>query len=60
VEIFPGFPAAEVLYDEAGAVRGVATGDMGVGRDGQPKGIISRAWSCMPATRCSPRARAGI
>ncbi len=36
VEIFPGFAAAEVLYDEAGAVRGVATGDMGVGRDGQP------------------------
>ncbi|WP_191060372.1 electron transfer flavoprotein-ubiquinone oxidoreductase [Geminicoccus harenae] len=36
VEIYPGFAAAEVLYDEAGAVRGVATGDMGVGRDGQP------------------------
>ena len=36
VEIFPGFAAAEVLYDAAGAVRGVATGDMGVGRDGQP------------------------
>ncbi len=36
VEIFPGFAAAEVLYDESGAVRGVATGDMGIGRDGQP------------------------
>ncbi|WP_345248796.1 electron transfer flavoprotein-ubiquinone oxidoreductase [Pigmentiphaga soli] len=36
VEIFPGFAAAEILYDEAGAVKGVATGDMGVGRDGQP------------------------
>jgi len=36
VEIFPGFAAAEVLYDEAGAVRGVATGDMGVGRNGEP------------------------
>ncbi|MEA4837212.1 MAG: electron transfer flavoprotein-ubiquinone oxidoreductase [Rhodospirillaceae bacterium] len=36
VEIFPGFAAAEVLYDESGAVRGVATGDMGVGKDGQP------------------------
>jgi electron-transferring-flavoprotein dehydrogenase len=35
VEIYPGFAAAEVLYDESGAVRGVATGDMGVGRDGQ-------------------------
>jgi electron-transferring-flavoprotein dehydrogenase len=36
VEIFPGFAAAEVLYDDAGAVRGVATGNMGVGRDGNP------------------------
>lgn len=34
VEIFAGFNAAEVLYREDGAVRGVATGDMGVGRDG--------------------------
>ena len=36
VEIYPGFPAAEVLYDENGAIAGVATGDMGVGRDGEP------------------------
>jgi flavin-dependent dehydrogenase len=36
VEIFPGFPAAEVLYNENGAVRGVATGNMGVGKDGEP------------------------
>ena len=36
VEIYPGFAAAEILYDEAGAVRGVATGNMGVGRDGEP------------------------
>lgn len=36
VDIFPGFAAAEVLYDETGAVKGVATGDMGVGRDGEP------------------------
>jgi len=36
VEIFPGFAAAEILYDEQGAVRGVVTGDMGVGRDGAP------------------------
>jgi len=34
VEIFPGFAAVEVLYDDQGAVRGVATGDMGVARDG--------------------------
>ena len=36
VEIFAGFPAAEVLYDEAGTVRGVATGNMGLSKDGQP------------------------
>jgi len=36
VEIFPGFPAAEILYDDKGAVRGVATGNMGVGKDGEP------------------------
>jgi len=36
VEIYPGFAAAEVLYDDNGAVTGVATGDMGVGRDGKP------------------------
>ena len=35
VEIYPGFPAAEVLYDDAGNVRGVATGDMGIGKDGE-------------------------
>jgi len=38
VEIFPGFPAAEVLFDDNSAVIGVQTGDMGVGRDGEPKG----------------------
>ncbi len=37
VEIFPGFAAAEVLYHEDGSVKGVATGDMGVGEDGEPK-----------------------
>ena len=36
VEIYPGFAASEVLYDGKGAVRGVATGDMGIGRDGKP------------------------
>ncbi|HBP59480.1 MAG TPA: electron transfer flavoprotein-ubiquinone oxidoreductase, partial [Alphaproteobacteria bacterium] len=36
VEIYPGFAAAEVLYDDSGAVRGVATGDMGIGKDGNP------------------------
>jgi electron-transferring-flavoprotein dehydrogenase len=36
VEIYPGFAAAEVLYDAAGRVQGVATGDMGIGKDGRP------------------------
>ena len=36
VEIFAGFAAAEILYGDNGNVRGVATGDMGVGRDGKP------------------------
>ncbi|WP_143272033.1 NAD(P)/FAD-dependent oxidoreductase, partial [Azospirillum brasilense] len=35
VEIYPGFAAAEVLYDDTGAVKGVATGDMGIGKDGE-------------------------
>ncbi len=35
VEIFPGFAAAEVLFDDKGAVAGVATGDMGIGKDGK-------------------------
>ena len=42
VEIYPGFAATEVLYDENGAVRGVATGDMGIGRDGEPGGNYAR------------------
>ncbi len=42
VEIYPGFAAAEVLYDDNGAVVGVATGDMGVGRDGKPKDSFVR------------------
>lgn len=37
VEIFPGFAAAEVLYGDRGEVVGVATGDMGIGRDGEKK-----------------------
>ena len=36
VELYPGFAAAEVLYNENGAVTGIATGDMGIGRDGEP------------------------
>ena len=36
VEVYPGFAAAEVLYDDGGRVKGVATGDMGIGKDGEP------------------------
>ena len=36
VEIFPGFSAAEVLYNEDGSVKGVATGNLGIGKDGEP------------------------
>nr|WP_067298908.1 electron transfer flavoprotein-ubiquinone oxidoreductase [Marinobacterium profundum] len=37
VEVFPGFAASEVLYHADGSVKGIATGDMGIGHDGQPK-----------------------
>ncbi len=36
VEIFPGFTAAEVLYDDKGSVKGVATGNMGISKEGEP------------------------
>ncbi|MGE0054177.1 MAG: electron transfer flavoprotein-ubiquinone oxidoreductase [Hyphomicrobium sp.] len=42
VEVYPGFAAVEVLYDDKGAVVGVATGDMGIGRDGEPKDSFVR------------------
>jgi electron-transferring-flavoprotein dehydrogenase len=42
VEIYPGFPAAEVLVDDKGAVVGVATGDLGVGKDGEIKDTFTR------------------
>ena len=42
VEIYPGFAATEVLYDESGNVKGIATGDMGIGRNGEPKDSFTR------------------
>jgi electron-transferring-flavoprotein dehydrogenase len=42
VEIYPGFAAVEVLYDANGAVAGIATGDMGVGKNGEPKDSFTR------------------
>src|SRR5712671_737633 len=57
VEIYPGFAAAEVLYDAAGRVCGVATGDMGIGKDGQPTdryqpGVELRAKETLLAEGC--------
>jgi electron-transferring-flavoprotein dehydrogenase len=42
VEIYPGFAAAELLFGDKGEIVGVATGDMGIGRDGKPKAGCTR------------------
>jgi electron-transferring-flavoprotein dehydrogenase len=42
VEVYPGFAAAEVLYQPDGSVKGVATNDLGIGRDGKPKDSFER------------------
>lgn len=42
VEIYPGFSASEVLYREDGAVAGIATRDVGIGKDSKPKGTFAR------------------
>jgi len=42
VEIYPGFAAVELLFNESGAVAGIATGDMGVGKNGEPKDSFTR------------------
>jgi electron-transferring-flavoprotein dehydrogenase len=42
VEIYPGFAASEVIYDESGSVKGIATRDVGVGKDGEPKATFER------------------
>jgi electron-transferring-flavoprotein dehydrogenase len=47
VEIFPGFAAAVILYDDNGAVIGVATGDMGIARDGTHKPSYQRGMALM-------------
>jgi electron-transferring-flavoprotein dehydrogenase len=44
VNVFPGFAASEVLYDDNGAVAGIATGDMGIGADGQQKGTYAAGY----------------
>ena len=58
VEIFPGFTAAEVLYDEAGAVRGVATGNLGVAKTVCRPKTSSWGWSWWPSTPCLLKVRA--
>ncbi|XP_071846903.1 electron transfer flavoprotein-ubiquinone oxidoreductase, mitochondrial-like isoform X2 [Apostichopus japonicus] len=42
VEIYPGYPASEVLYHEDGSVKGIATTDVGIAKDGSPKGTFER------------------
>ncbi|ODQ64952.1 hypothetical protein NADFUDRAFT_46765 [Nadsonia fulvescens var. elongata DSM 6958] len=42
VEIYPGFSVSELVYDQNGAVKGIATNDMGVSREGKPKGSFER------------------
>ncbi len=42
VEIYPGFAAAEVLFDDSGAVKGIATGDMGIGKKGEATARFQR------------------
>ncbi|MDR3450338.1 MAG: electron transfer flavoprotein-ubiquinone oxidoreductase [Alphaproteobacteria bacterium] len=57
VEIYPGFAAAEILYDDKGAVAGVATGDVGIGKNGEPgerftRGVELRARQTVIAEGC--------
>ena len=56
VEIYPGFAAAEVLFNDAGAVIGVATGDMGIGKDGEKRAVSARHGAACQSTRCSRKA----
>ena len=62
VEIFPGFAAAEILWNDDGSVKGVATGDMGIARDGSRKDSLAAG----PRTPrqihllCRRRARASV
>ena len=44
VELFPGFAASEILYNEDGSVKGIATGDMGIAADGTEKGTFQAGY----------------
>ena len=60
VEIYPGFAAGEALFGADGEMVGVATGDMGVGRDGRPKSNFTRGMRCAANTPFSRRARRSL
>ncbi|MGI9325686.1 MAG: electron transfer flavoprotein-ubiquinone oxidoreductase [Pseudomonadales bacterium] len=47
VNIFPGFAASEVLFNEDGSIKGVATGDMGIGADGAQKGTYAAGYELL-------------
>lgn len=52
VEIFPGFAAQDVIYNEDGSVGGIITGDMGLDAEGNQKIHLCRAWNYVPNTQC--------
>ena len=58
VEIYPGFAAAEVLYDDKGGVRGIATGDMGIAKDGTHKDSFTRGMELLRQVHAVRRRRA--
>ena len=58
VEIYPGFAAAEVLYDESGAVAASRPATWASARTAATRTRSPAAWSCAASTRCSPRAPA--
>jgi electron-transferring-flavoprotein dehydrogenase len=61
VEIYAGFAGAEVLYNDDGAVCGVATGDMGIGKDGQPTAHFTRGVELRAKyTLCAEGARGSL
>jgi Dehydrogenases (flavoproteins) len=60
VEIYPGFAAAEVLFDEDGASPASPPATWGSAKTVSPRTASRAAWSCAPNTRCSRKARAAI
>ena len=57
VEIFSGFPASEVLYNEDGSIKGVATLDMGLDKDGNKKDSYQKEWNSTQKLRISEGCR---